>query len=505
MFKSAVLWLILFLTVSVTMTRAQDVYHEPYRPQFHFSPICGWMNDPNGMVYYRGEYHFFYQYSPLVSRGPIHWGHAVSPDLVHWQTLPIALYPDEIGPIWSGSAVIDAHNTSGLVPGGGLIAIFSYENQSQGIAYSSDQGRSWTKYAGNPVIPALAKDFRDPKVFWNEATRLWTMVLAAGNEVQFYTSPNLIDWQFRSAFSGGHRQAVWEVPDLFPLEIDGQTKWVLLVSVTTLAPAGGNGIQYFIGTFDGATFTNDNLATVLWLDYGSDNYAGTTWESAPGGKRIYIGWLANWAYAWNVPTTTWRGAATLPRELRLVNTPAGLRLAQSVPVAFAGLRQPVGSWANIALAGDVPLAVQGRTLEIIAEFEPGDAVRFGLDVQSGAGGRTRVVYNSQQEQLLILRSDTTEAGTIADFTPAFGAPLPLADGLLRLHLYVDQSSVELLAQDGLVSLSAATFVSPPNDGLTAFAEGGSAALKRLEVYALDSIWTQTPEQIEQALADNECP
>lgn len=506
MLRFAVLLLVFSLIGCVVMAQDQPVYRESYRPQYHFSPICGWMNDPNGMVYYEGEYHFFYQYSPLVSRGPMHWGHAVSPDLVHWQTLPIALYPDEHGPIWSGSAVVDADNTSGLVPGGGLVAIFSYENQSQGIAYSTDKGRSWTKYPGNPVIPALAQDFRDPKVFWNDATHLWTMVLAAGHEIQFYTSPNLIDWEKRSSFSGGYVNAIWEVPDLFPLEIDGQTKWVLLVSVSTGSPSGGNGIQYFIGSFDGATFTPDDPTGVRWLDYGSDNYAGTTWDNAPDGRRIYIGWLGNWAYAWNVPTERWRGAATLPRELRLVNTPTGIRLAQAIPAAFASLRHPLDTRDNVALSGDLPIAgVKGRALEIIAEFQPGDAVRFGLDVHQGEGGRTRIIHNAEQELLLILRPYQTESGMIENFTAAFGAPLALDGGTLRLHLFVDESSVEALAQDGLISISATTYVNPENDGLSAFAEGGGATLTHLEVYALDTVWTQSAEEIAQALRDNECP
>lgn len=508
--KRILLCLLLFLTTSVTMTQAHDVYHEPYRPQFHFSPICGWMNDPNGMVYYEGEYHFFFQYSPLVSRGPMHWGHAVSSDLVHWQTLPIALYPDAIGPIWSGSAVVDANNTSGLVPGGGLVAIFSYENQSQGIAYSRDRGRTWVKYPGNPVIPALAQDFRDPKVFWNAATQLWTMVLAVGHEAQFFTSPNLIDWEMRSRFAGGQTQGIWEVPDLFPLTIAGQTKWVLLVSVSAFAPAGGSGIQYFIGTFDGATFTNDYPDQVLWFDYGADNYAGTTWDNAPDDQRLYIGWLGNWVYAWDVPTTTWRGAATLPRALRLVQTSAGIRLAQSVPAAFAALRQPLGTWTDVTLTGDLPLDVQGRALEIIAEFAPGDAVRFGLDVQGAAddpAARTRIVYNAQREQLLILRLELPIGRAVATYTPAFGAPLPLAaDEPLRLHLYVDESSVEVLAQDGLTALTAQTFSAPASAaGLAAFAEGGSATLKRLEVYALASVWTQSADEIAQAQRDSACP
>jgi len=482
---------ILLLTTSITMAQTDDFYREPYRPQFHYSPPCGWLNDPNGMVYFDGEYHLFYQFFPnAIVQGPKHWGHAVSSDLIHWETLPIALYPDEIGAIWSGSAVADHENTSGLVPGGGIVAIYSYENQSQGIAYSTDRGRTWTKYAGNPVIPSPGKDFRDPKVFWHSETNQWVMVISMGQEIQWFTSPNLIDWEYVSRFTGGHVAGVWEVPDLFPLEIDGETKWVLLVSVTTLAPAGGSGIQYFIGNFDGKTFTNDYPNQILWLDYGPDNYAGTTWDNEPDGKRIYIGWMSNWQYAEATPTSPWRGATTLARELRLVRTSEGIRLAQSPAGNIDSLRTLIGKWENLDLSGETVLNdVRGRSLEIIAEFEGGTAERFGIDLHRGENNRTRIVYNSAQSQLLISRSDTTETGTINAFNPAFGAPTALDNNRLGLHIYLDESSVEVFAQDGLISLTSQTFVNPSNEGVALFADNGAVKVTSLEIYALDRIWS----------------
>ncbi|MBI5667454.1 MAG: glycoside hydrolase family 32 protein [Chloroflexi bacterium] len=475
------------------MSNDDALYREPYRPQYHFSPPCGWLNDPNGLVYYEGEYHLFYQYYPHdIDQGPKHWGHAVSDDLIHWQNLPIALYPDSLGAIWSGSIVVDDRNTSGLVPGGGLVAIYTYENQTQAIAYSSDLGRTWTKYSGNPVIEARARDFRDPKVFWHDATGQWVMVLAAGKEVQVFTSPNLRDWDYRSRFTGGHREGVWEVPDLFPLELDGETKWVMLVSVSALAPAGGSGIQYFIGDFDGFTYTADNPDAVLWLDYGPDNYAGTTWNNTPDEQRVYIGWMSNWLYASLTPTSTWRGATTLPREFKLVRTADGLRLAQQPVAGITTLRHPIGTWEQQTLDGELLLPeVQGRTLEIIAEFEAGSAERFGMDVHRGGSGQTRIVYNTRHEQLLISRTDTTEAGTINGFTPAFGAPAKLDNNRLRLHIFVDESSVEVLAQDGLIALTSQTFANPADDSVALFTHNGSATLAHLEIYALDSIWTDS--------------
>ena len=211
------------------------------RPVYHFTPPGQWMNDPNGLVYFDGEYHLFYQHDPYsLLNGPMHWGHAVSADLIHWEHLPIALYPDAIGHIWSGSAVVDRANTSGFVPGGGLVAIFSYSDQSQGIAYSQDRGRTWTVYAGNPVIPSPGTDFRDPKVFWHEASGQWIMVIAKGELAQFFQSPDLIHWRLASAFGEGHgaHGDVWEMPDLFPLTVEGESKWVLLSSIGPNRPQG---------------------------------------------------------------------------------------------------------------------------------------------------------------------------------------------------------------------------------------------------------------------------
>jgi fructan beta-fructosidase len=490
------LWLCLIMLgfgVGTVMAQANGLYHEPYRPQYHYSPPCRWMNDPNGMVYYEGEYHLFYQFNPVDSvPGPMHWGHAVSSDLVHWETLPIALYPDEIGPIWSGTVVVDDRNTSGLVPGGGLIALFTYENQSQGVAYSTDHGRTWTKYANNPVIDARARDFRDPKVYWHEATGEWVMVLAAGHEAQFFTSPNLLNWEFRSSFAEGHLLGVWEVPDLFPLDVEGETKWVLLISVSALAPAGGGGIQYFIGDFDGQTFTNDNPATtVLWLDYGQDNYAGTTWNNLPDGRRIYIGWMSNWQYAATAPTSPWRGATTLPRDFSLVRTADGIRLAQSPVASVAQLRELVGTWDDLTVSGELSLDnVHGRTLEIIADFELNNAQRFGFDVHRGESGRTRLVYNVAESQLLVSRSDPSAAG-LNGYTTVFGAPTPLDNHHLRLHVFVDESSLEVFAQDGLITLTGQTFTNPADDGMALFSDDGDVKVTHLEVYSLASIWSPT--------------
>ena len=312
-----------------------EYYTEAYRPQFHFTPEEKWMNDPNGLVYNDGLYHLFYQYYPdSTVWGPMHWGHAVSKDMVKWQHKPIALFPDEHGLIFSGSAVIDHKNTTGFgtEDNPAMVAIFTYHDmagekagkkdfQTQGIAYSLDNGDSWTKYEGNPVIGNTGiKDFRDPKVFWNEQENNWTMLLVAGDHLQIWSSPDLKAWNKISEFgkeTGAHG-GVWECPDLFPLKIEGsdEVKWVLLISINPGAPNGGSGTQYFIGDFDGKTFTTDQTEN-RWIDLGRDNYAGVTYNDAPNNERIFIGWMSNWDYARDTPTEKWRSAMTVPRELTL--------------------------------------------------------------------------------------------------------------------------------------------------------------------------------------------
>ncbi|RME99284.1 MAG: glycoside hydrolase family 32 protein, partial [Bacteroidetes bacterium] len=305
--------------------RPVATYQEAHRPQFHFSPPTMWMNDPNGMVFFEGEYHLFYQYYPdSTVWGPMHWGHAVSKDLLHWEHLPIALAPDEHGYIFSGSAVVDWENSSGfgvdeLPP---LVAIFTYHDpiaeregrddfQTQGIAYSNDRGRSWVKYDGNPVLPNPGiRDFRDPKVIWDTESQRWIMVLAAGDHIRFYASKDLKHWRYLSSFGQrlGAHGGVWECPDLFPMKVEGSgdQRWVLLVSINPGAPNGGSGTQYFVGRFEDDRFKLDaefayNLnrmqdsVKAVWLDYGRDNYAGVTWSDIPFelDRRIFIGWMSN--------------------------------------------------------------------------------------------------------------------------------------------------------------------------------------------------------------------
>lgn len=328
---------------------------ELYRPNFHFTPKKGWMNDPNGMFYYNGYYHLFYQYNPDSNIwGPMHWGHAISTDLISWTEKPIALYPDEKGYIFSGSAVVDVKNTSGFgsLKNPPMVAMFTYHDikkekagesnfQSQGIAYSLNEGLTWTKYEANPIIknPNI-KDFRDPKMTWDAIHQQWVMVLAAGDKTMFYGSKNLKDWELLSDFgqSIGAHGGVWECPDFFPMHVDGydEYKWVLTVSIGSAGPNGGSATQYFVGDFDGKKFTIDESFSKdvkkqkgIWIDYGRDNYAGVTWSniSEVDGRKLFIGWMSNWQYAQKVPTEKWRSSMTIPRELSLIKEDGNYRVS----------------------------------------------------------------------------------------------------------------------------------------------------------------------------------
>ena len=309
---------------------SQSSYNEPHRPQIHFSPAAKWMNDPNGMVFFNNTYHLFYQYYPdSTVWGPMHWGHAISKDVVHWEHMPIALYPDSLGYIFSGSAVVDINNTSGLGKDGKppMIAIFTHHDtvglnarrndfQNQSIAYSLDEGKTWTKYANNPVVknPGIV-DFRDPKVMWFEEQQKWVMTLATKDRITFYSSKNLVDWTKESEFGEqvGAHGGVWECPDLFPLNYNGEKIWVLLVSINPGGPNKGSATQYFTGKFDGKNFTPFHTE-IRWIDHGPDDYAGVTWSNT-GDRKIFLGWMSNWQYADRVPTSPWRSAMTVPRDL----------------------------------------------------------------------------------------------------------------------------------------------------------------------------------------------
>lgn len=494
---------------------------EPHRPRFHFTPPSMWMNDPNGLVYYEGEYHLFYQHYPNANVwGPMHWGHAVSTDLVHWQHLPIALYPDSLGYIFSGSAVVDWKNTSGFGRDGRppLVAMFTYHDpvgekagssdfQYQGIAYSNDKGRTWTKYPGNPVIPNREKirDFRDPKLVWDEVSNQWVLVFAAYDHVKIWGSRDLKSWAHLSDFgkNQGAHGGVWECPDLFPIRLDktGERKWVLLSSIGAGSPNGGSGTQYFVGDFDGKQFTLDPAFSAsqaaghgVWLDYGRDNYAGVTWSDIPAsdGRRIFLGWMSNWDYAQVVPTEVWRSAMTIPRVLELKSTANGSRLFSNPVVESKGLRGkriPVkpGDLAGLMRLGSkADKQVSGLEIELTFAIPEGQQPDFGIVLSNTSGQSYRIGFNARKNSYF---SDRTKAGSNL-FSPKFATSLHLAPrsstiGVIKMHLIIDVSSAELFADDGAVALTELFFPDAPFNQIQLFSEGGMVQLLEGQVFPLN--------------------
>ncbi|WP_246853596.1 glycoside hydrolase family 32 protein [Rufibacter aurantiacus] len=484
---------------------------EQHRPQFHFTPPAKWMNDPNGMVYHKGEYHLFYQHHPGgTTWGPMHWGHAVSKDMVNWKHLPIALYPDENGTIFSGSAVVDVNNTSGLgtKENPAMVAIFTYHSeklekagrndfQTQGMAYSLDNGRTWKKYEQNPVLknPGI-RDFRDPKVSWNEEAGQWVMTLAVLDHIEFYGSNNLKEWTKLSEFgkTAAAHGGVWECPDLFPLSINGKQKWVLLVSLNPGGPNKGSATQYFIGDFDGKNFKSDNpMKTTLWLDYGTDNYAGVTWANVPksDGRRLFLGWMSNWLYANEVPTATWRSAMTVPRELKLQQMSEGVRLFSTPVKELQKLRTGTASLKAQEVNGTLNLSERYKLNSSLLELDLNLDVSQGQEViirfSNTKGEHIDIGYSVTGKELYIDRTKSGKMGFKDTFPGKHTAPLTLENGKLRLHLLVDVASVEVFANDGKTVMTDIFF---PTEEFTKveLISTGTTRLQDSKAYSLKSIW-----------------
>lgn len=474
-------------------------YHEPLRPQYHFSPAKNWTNDPNGLVYYKGEYHLFYQHNPFGDRwGHMSWGHAVSADLVHWKHLPLALAEENGIMIFSGSVVVD-RNTSGLCAKGQpdcLVAIYTGHTetrQTQHIAVSNDRGRTWIKYASNPVLDIGLKDFRDPKVFWDARAGYWVMVVALPTEhrVRFYRSLNLREWTPLSDFGpAGAIGGNWECPDLFELPIEaepGKTAWVLSVNLMPGGVQGGSGNQYFVGDFDGAKFTNANpSSTTLWADYGADFYASTSFSDIPAsdGRRIWLGWMTNWLYANDEPTSPWRGLQSLPRELRLRRgNPEGLRLVQEPVRELRKLRrQPAVQLKDVTIA-----EANGK----LAKFA-GQSYEIEWN-GSGASAKLAVLTGDDGEETVILEGgkgiDRGRSGNVTfskEFTkgPHLAAAAPPATGPVRI--FVDASTVEIFAGGGANVISERVFPSTKAQGIRI--DGPAMARVSLTIWKLEGTW-----------------
>ena len=487
-----------------------------YRPNFHFTPMTGWMNDPNGMFFYNGNYHLYFQHYPDGNKwGPMHWGHATSIDMVTWKEQPIALYPDEMGYIFSGSAVVDIDNTSGFGMDGKVpvVAMFTYHNmeiekaegidvESQAIAYSLDEGLTWTKYEGNPVIknPGI-RDFRDPKVLWDNLHKKWIMILAAQDRTKIYGSKDLKKWEELSDFGGnldkavGAHGGVWECPDLFTLPIEGtdEVKWVQLVSINPGGPNGGSATQYFIGDFDGKTFTMDkDFEKALkekhnfWIDFGKDNYAGVTFSnisSAKGGKFL-MGWMSNWQYANVVPTETWRSAMTVSREIKLIKSANSYRLAFSPIEELNAYKEVKFKEEKIEVSGELEIIsseqldltqaqikfniseVKDKSLSFKLSNSLGDELLFGFDPKDNN-------FYVDRRKSGKVNFENRYASKISTATRISSNPS------LNGTILLDKTSIELFYDDGEMVMTEIFFPNAPFERLS--------LVSKNEIYIFDYI------------------
>lgn len=495
----------------VFVTAPADDYTEQYRPQYHYSASRNWISDPNGMVYFEGEYHLFYQDGGQ-------WGHSVSTDLVHWKRLPFALKWNDLGHIWSGSAIADTTNASGLFgPSGGkgLIAYYtSYDpdapngNQKIGLAYSTDKGRTWQYSQDHPVViqnpghtatEAGGWDFRDPKIVRDEANQRWVMVVSGGDHIRFFTSTNLIDWTWTDNFGYGDyiRGGVWECPDLFPLpDGQGHIKWVLMISTGANPKTAGSDAEYFIGDLTPAgTFINSNPAgKVLKVDWGKEFYAAMSFAHVPDGRRITMAWMTNWDYPFAFPTTAWKGEMTIPRELSLRNTAEGLRLFQKPLTELSSLRTPLRTITNQVISEQSPNVLadlQAGSYEIEAEIElpaTHPAQAWGFEVRKGNNHKTDIGYNRAEQSLFIDRSLSGNTSFAELFSKRQSAILQPINRRVQLRIFVDASSVEVFANDGQVVFSDLILPDSQDTGMRLYSKNGEIKIINVNVYRLHSIW-----------------
>ena len=490
---------------------------ELYRPNFHFTPKKGWMNDPNGMFFYNGYYHLYFQHYPDgTTWGPMHWGHAISTDLFNWKEQPIALYPDDLGYIFSGSVVVDYENTSGFGADGKIpiIAIFTSHDpkkektgeidvENQSIAYSLDEGLTWTKYKDNPVLKNPgARDFRDPKVSWDKQRKRWTMVLAAGQEIQFYISKDLKSWNKLTSFGEGigNHGGVWECPDFFQLPVVGSSekKWVLLVSINPGGPNTGSATQYFVGDFDGSNFVLDesfNRETDkeqgFWVDYGRDNYAGVTFsnvENKDGGK-LFMGWMSNWLYANEVPTENWRSAMTIARTLELLKSDNTYRLTSNPVPELDEFKIEKLKNSNVSIKGKTLLttskAVDFTSVQINFKIENLIDGVYNFELTNSEGDSLRFGYDSSMNNYFV---DRNNAGK-TDFSNKFSNRIAIAPSTNTQNdwtgtIVLDKTSIELFFDNGQTVMTEIFFPKAPFESLYFQAPTKESKLEYIEINQL---------------------
>lgn len=423
---------------------------EKYRPVYHHTPAWGWMNDPNGMFYKDGVWHLYFQYNPYGSQWEnMTWGHSTSTDLIHWTFQGAPIEADAWGTIFSGSAVVDHNNTSGFGKGA-VVAMYTSagENQTQSIAYSNDNGQTFTKYDGNPVLTSNTPDYRDPHVFWNEDIKRWNMIMAEGQHMDIYSSADLKEWKLESQFGAeyGNHGGVWECPDLVKMKVRGtdQYKWMLLCNINPGGPFGGSATQYFVGQFDGHKFTCESAPEVTkWMDYGKDHYATVTFDNAPDGRRVAMAWMSNWQYANQVPTMQYRSANSVPRDLDLYEY-QGQTYCGVTPSPELAAARPKKATKTLTEACEMVVTLKGNATITLAN-DKGEQVVMTYDEKSRTFAMDRT--KSGQKEF----SDDFAALTVA----------PVHGKMSQLRLFIDRSSIEAFDADGKMAMTNLVFPTKP--------------------------------------------
>ena len=491
---------------------------EKYRPVYHFSPAYGWMNDPNGMFYKDGVYHLFYQHNPYGSMwGNMHWGHATSTDLVTWEHHGDAISPDALGTIFSGSCVVDKDNTAGF-GAGAVIAFYTSasDRQVQSMAYSLDNGKTFKKYARNPILTSTQRDFRDPKVIWHEDTKKWIMVLAVGQEMEIYSSADLKSWTLESKFGEGQgaHGGVWECPDLLELPVEGTElkKWVLVCNLNPGGPFGGSATQYFVGTFDGKRFVNESPAVTKWMDWGKDHYATVTWSNAPAGRAIALAWMSNWQYANYTPIQQFRSANALPRELSLYTGEDKQLYLSAAPVKETeNLRKDSKKLDDFTVNGEKRFETLFENNDGAFELElqlTSAGKEAGFELLNSLGEKVRIYLDAAEGRVVM---DRAESGIVDfgkkvkphdldteesyarykevtvnyknDFALGTWAPINTAKGH-KVQVFVDNGSVELFVDGGRIAMTNLVFPNEPYNSLRFYSEGGEMKISDFTIYKL---------------------
>lgn len=471
---------------------------EKFRPAYHHTPLYGWMNDPNGMFYKDGVWHLAFQWNPYGSKWQnLSWGQSTSRDLIHWETQPDAVIePDGLGMIFSGSSAVDRSGSAGFGKDA-VVAMYTSAaaSQIQSLAWSDDNGETFTKYDGNPVL-TLDSEARDPNMFWDAERNVWILVLAHAldHEMLIFSSPDMKDWTLESSFGRGlgAQDGVWECPDLFELPVNGESgkKWVLLCNLNPGGPFGGSATQYFIGDFDGKTFTSDTddsgKVPTKWLDYGKDHYATVSFSDAPDGRRTVIGWMSNWQYAPEVPTMQFRSANTLPREMGLFRAPDGQLYVSSTPSpevdALRGAL--VKSVSKTSLGSKARTYSIPELCEIDMEISPKKAESVEIELSNAAGEKVVMIYDAKSDSLSFDRRKSGIVDFSQDFPAVTVSPAYTDGDKVGLRIFIDRSSIEVFGKDGRFAMTNLVFPNSPYSRLSVRATGGSVRLSDLKIYSI---------------------